>query len=260
MGVLNVTPDSFSDGGLFEDPRRAASQALKMEREGAHIIDIGGESSKPGSKPVSAKEEIRRILPVLKYLKKQIKVPVSVDTYKYDVALAALDQGAAIVNDIYALRADKRLAKIIARYKAGVVLMHMQGTPETMQARPRYRVLLKEIRDFLRRAVETALESGVAKSAIMIDPGFGFGKTTDQNLEMLGKLDIFLSLKLPVLAGVSRKSFIGNLLGGAGVHERLYGSLGAAAAAIHKGAHVLRVHEVLAHRQMSAMADRALWN
>ncbi len=259
MGVLNVTPDSFSDGGLFRDPDLAVRQALKMEREGAHLIDVGGESSRPGSRPVSAKEEIRRIKPVLKRLSKKIKIPISVDTYKYEVAHAALDEGARVVNDIYALRGDKRLAKLIARYKAGVVLMHMQGDPATMQSAPRYRDLIKEITHVLKRAINSALEAGIDRSSIAIDPGFGFGKTAEQNLEILSRLEDFSQLKYPLLVGLSRKSFIGNLLG-APVDGRIYGSLGAAAVAIHHGAHILRVHDVLAHKQLATLVDRTLWN
>ncbi len=258
MGVLNVTPDSFSDGGIFLDPAVAERQAMKMEREGAHIIDVGGESSRPGSKPVSAREEIRRIKPVLKRLVKKVKIPISVDTYKYEVALSALDEGARIINDIYALGADKRLGKLIARYKAGVVLMHMQGNPQTMQAQPRYRCLLKDVAGYLKKAVDLALEAGIPRSSIAIDPGFGFGKTTEQNLEILSHLEYFLKLRSPILVGLSRKSFIGSILG-APVNGRLYGSLGAAAVAITHGAHILRVHDVAEHKQLATLVDRALW-
>ncbi|MGH7197373.1 MAG: dihydropteroate synthase [Candidatus Omnitrophota bacterium] len=257
MGVLNVTPDSFSDGGLFRDPGRAAEQALRMEREGAHLLDVGGESSRPGARPVTAKEEIRRIRPVLKRLSRKIKIPVSVDTYKYEVAHAALDEGAVLVNDIRALRANPRLAKLIGRYKAGVALMHMRGMPQTMQKRPAYRHLLKEIREYLQKAVGLALEAGIPRNRILIDPGFGFGKTTGQNLEILGRLESFARLKVPVLVGLSRKSFIGNVLG-VPVGERLYGSLAAAAVAIQRGAHILRVHDVKAHRDLATLVDRTL--
>lgn len=257
MGVLNVTPDSFSDGGFFLDPNIAVRHALKLEREGAHILDIGGESSRPGSRPVTAREEIRRIRPVFKRLARKIKIPLSVDTYKYDVAAAALDEGAVLVNDIRALRNNKRLAKRIARYRAGVVLMHMRGLPRTMQVNPTYRNLLSDIRTFLARALDAALEAGISKSSIVIDPGFGFGKTTEQNFEILRNLEYFLKSKMPLLVGLSRKSFIGNLLG-ASVADRLYGSLAAAASAICQGAHLLRVHEVLPHRQLALVLDKAL--
>ena len=259
MGVLNVTPDSFSDGGIFQDPDLAVRQALKMEREGAHIIDVGGESSRPGSRPVSAKEEIRRIKPVLKRLSKKIKIPISVDTHKHEVAHAALDEGVQVVNDIYALRGDNRLAKLIARYKAGVVLMHMQGDPATMQRAPRYRDLIKDIARVLKQAIHSALEAGIDRSSIAIDPGFGFGKTVEQNLEILSHLGDFSQLKYPLLVGLSRKSFIGSPATNAPA-GRLYGSLGAAAVAIHRGAHILRVHDVLAHKELATMVDRNLWN
>ena len=255
MGVLNVTPNSFSDGGCFMDPALAEIQAVRMEEEGAQLLDVGGESSKPGSKPVSAKEEIRRLRPVLKRLSRKIKIPVSVDTYKYEVARMALDEGASMVNDIYALRGNARLARLIARHKAGVVLMHMRGNPETMQNKIQYENLLMEISAYLKKAVRFALDAGIAARSIVIDPGFGFGKTLEQNLKILSHLDFFEKLKCPILVGLSRKSFIGNLLA-APVSGRLYGSLGAAAVAIQKGAHILRVHEVLPHRQMALLIDR----
>ena len=255
MGVLNVTPDSFSDGGRYLDPALAEKRALKMQDEGAHILDIGGESSRPGSKPVPAREEIRRILPVLKRLSKKLKIPVSVDTCKYDVAMAALDQGAVIVNDITALSGDRRMAKLIVRYKASVVLMHMRGEPGTMQKDPEYRSVLKEVKAYLKKASEMALEAGVDGARIAVDPGFGFGKTAEHNLELLAHLESLRSLKLPVLVGLSRKSFIGQLLD-APVTERLTGSLAAAAVAIQRGANILRVHDVKAHRELAALVDR----
>ena len=220
MGVLNVTPDSFSDGGLFLDAGRAEDRALRMEAEGAHCIDIGGESSRPGSKPVSSREEIKRIRPVLKRLSRRLKIPISVDTYKEEVARVALDEGAVLINDIFALRENKRLARLIAKYKASVVLMHMQQEPRTMQKNPHYRNLVGEVRTYLKKAVDFALQEGIPKHKILIDPGFGFGKTTEQNLQLLCRLDEFSGLGYPVLAGLSRKSFLGNILGLA-VHDRL---------------------------------------
>ena len=256
MGILNVTPDSFSDGGHFDNPKAAVNSALKMEREGAHLIDVGGESSRPGARPVSAKEEIRRVRPVLKILSKKLKIPISIDTYKYEVAAAALDEGAVLVNDIQALRSNRRLARRIARYKAGVVLMHMKGTPRSMQKKTFYRDLLKEIRLSLRRAADVALEAGIPRHSIAIDPGFGFGKTPEQNIALLGRLDELAQLQYPILVGLSRKSFIGNVLAVASPQERLYGSLGAAAVAIARGAHLLRVHDVLPHQQLAALLDK----
>ncbi len=256
MGVLNVTPDSFSDGGCFIDPGAAEAHAVRMAEEGAHLIDVGGESSRPGSIPLLAREEINRLRPVLKRLSRTIQIPISVDTYKHQVAQMALDEGASIINDIYALRGNKRLAKMIARYKAGVVLMHMQGHPQTMQIKPQYKNLFAEISSYLADAAGTALDAGVDRSNIIIDPGFGFGKTTAQNMEILSGLNRFLKLKLPILVGLSRKSFIGNVIG-APVSERLYGSLAAAVIAIHKGAHILRVHDVLPHKHVATLADAA---
>ncbi len=255
MGVLNVTPDSFSDGGRYVDPATAQARALRMESEGAHFIDVGGESTRPGSRPVSWKEEVRRVCPVLKRIVGKVGIPVSIDTYKYEVALAALDEGALLVNDIRALRGNKRLAKAIARYKAGVVLMHMPGEPATMQNKARYRNVVSDVRGYLRTAIDRALDAGIDRSRILVDPGFGFGKTTEHNLKLLNGLAAFGKLKCPMLVGLSRKSFIGNVLGVA-VKDRLYGSLAAAAAAIHEGAHVLRVHDVLAHRQLALFLDK----
>lgn len=258
MGVLNVTPDSFSDGGQFLDPAIAEQRAFRMEAEGAHLIDIGGESSRPGSKAVSSREEIRRVRPVLKRLSKRIQIPLSIDTYKYDVAAAALDEGAVLVNDIRALNADKRMAKLIAKHKAGVVLMHMRGTPDSMQKNTSYKEPLKEISAYLKKAVRHALDSGIEISRILIDPGFGFGKTAAQNVQMLFNFDSFHKLNVPLLAGLSRKSFIGSFSGVNDPADRLYGSLAAAVAAIERGVHVLRVHDVAAHRQASLVIDKAM--
>jgi dihydropteroate synthase len=257
MGILNVTPDSFSDGGKYLNPHAAARRALQMQDEGADFIDIGGESTRPGARPVSAREEIRRILPVIKILTKKLNIPVSVDTTKYDVALAALDQGILLINDIRALKGNIKLAKLIARYGASVALMHMRGNPRTMQKAPAYRDVVREVRIFLREAVARALEAGIEKSKILVDPGFGFGKTVAHNVELLRRLDEFTDLGYPLLVGLSRKSFIGKLLD-APVSDRLYGSLGAAAAAIQRGAHILRVHDVRAHREMAMVLDASL--
>lgn len=250
-----MTPDSFSDGGRFRDPGAAVRQALRMEKEGAHILDVGGESSRPGARRVSAKEELGRILPVLRRLSGKIGIPISIDTHKPEVAHAALDHGAVIVNDIRALRGGKRMAKLIARYGAGVVLMHMRGNPSSMQKNPRYRDLLKEVRDALKRSVNLALEAGIPKSRIVVDPGFGFGKTPEHNLRMLATLDFLSPLGVPVLVGLSRKSFIGKLTGADVPADRLYGSLAAASAAVFGGAHILRVHDIRPHRQLCAVLD-----
>ena len=256
MGVLNVTPDSFSDGGRYFDLLSAEKQALRLQDEGAHILDVGGESSRPGAKRVSVKEEMRRVLPVLKRLSRKIKIPVSIDTTKAEVARAALDCGVTIINDITALSGDRRMAGLIARHKASVVLMHMQKNPRTMQDNPTYRSVIQEVKKFLKRAAEKALEAGISRSKIMIDPGFGFGKTVDQNKQLLRSLHELADLELPLMVGLSRKSFIGEWLGKP-VEHRLVGSLAAAAVAIQQGAHVLRVHDVMAHRELAAVVDDA---
>ncbi len=255
MGVLNVTPDSFSDGGQYMDPAKAEERALRMEVEGAHLLDIGGESSRPGSKPVTWKEELKRVLPVLKRLKHQIKIPISLDTYKVEVAQAALDNGADIINDIYGLRSNKKLAKCIAKSGSGVILMHIQGDPATMQKKPTYKDLVKDIGQSLKRSIQLALEAGIERSHIAIDPGFGFGKTEDQNFELLSRLDEFVAMGYPLVVGLSRKSFLGNHLG-VPEAERLSASLAGASVALQKGAHILRVHDVLPHRQLALIMDR----
>ena len=252
-----MTPDSFSDGGKYLDPGRAEAEALRMRDEGAHFLDIGGESSRPGARSVPWREETRRILPVLKRLARKIKIPISVDTYKYEVASAVLDEGASIINDIHGLRSGKKLAGLIARKKASVVLMHMRGTPESMQKDPDYRNVVREVSASLKRSTRLACDAGIERSRIMIDPGFGFGKTLEHNFELLSHLDQFARLGYPVLVGLSRKSFLGNLLG-LPVGQRLYASLAGASCAIQRGAHVLRVHEVLPHRQAAAITDRSL--
>ena len=258
MGVINITPDSFSDGGRFLDPAHAELQALRMKDEGAHLLDLGAESSRPGASLVSWRDELKRLQPVLKRLVSKVQIPISVDTYKYEVAEAALDLGASVVNDITGLRGNKRLAKLIAASGASVVLMHMQGTPQTMQKDPKYRSVVREVKASLKRSVDAAREAGVPKKRILIDPGFGFGKTAEHNFSLLSHLDEFASLGYPVLVGLSRKSFLGNFLG-LPVGDRLQVSVSAAVTAIAGGAHVLRVHDVLAHRQAAAVADR-IWS
>lgn len=257
MGILNVTPDSFSDGGKYLDPARAECEALRMQDEGAHMLDIGGESSRPGAAPVTWREELARIRPVLKRIIPKLKIPVSVDTYKPEVAEASLDEGASIVNDITGLQGSGRLAKLIAGREASVAIMHMQGMPQDMQKEPVYADVVKEVMASLERSVSLALEAGIPKSRILIDPGFGFGKTMEHNFSLLSHLDEFAALGYPVLVGLSRKSFLGNWLG-LPVGERLHVSVSAAVTAIGRGAHVLRVHDVLAHRQAAAVADRTL--
>jgi dihydropteroate synthase len=248
MGVLNITPDSFSDGGQFFSPERALQHALQMVSEGADIIDIGGESTRPGSAFVSEAEEMQRVIPVIERLAAQISIPISIDTTKSTVARAALAAGAEIVNDISALRFDPAIADEAAQVSAGLVLMHSRGTPKTMQQLPAVADIMSEVIGGLREAVGIAEQRGVSPESIAIDPGIGFGKTVEQNLELIAKLDQIARefVEFPLLIGTSRKSFIGKLLGGAPADERLYGTIATIAASVLKGAHIVRVHDVKA--------------
>lgn len=243
MGILNVTPDSFSDGGEFYDHRDAVEQGLGMEEEGAAILDIGGESSRPFSEPVSAGTELERIMPVMEELSGKTDLPISVDTYKADVAQEALENGACIVNDIYAMRYDEDMAEVIRQYDAGVVLMHMKGTPADMQEDPYYDDVIKEIFLFLKERAETAREAGIDRDRIMVDPGIGFGKRVRDNLEILREIGAFSALGYQVLVGPSRKGFIGKITGRP-VTERVGGTVAVSALAATNGADVLRVHDV----------------
>jgi len=254
MGVLNVTPDSFSDGGLFLDPGRACEHAHRMVEEGADLIDVGGESTRPGALPVPLEEELKRVLPVVKRLSKELKVPLSVDTYKAEVAEAALGEGADLVNDIGALRLDPRMASVVAKAQAGVVLMHMKGSPRTMQENPTYEDLIGEVLTFLRTRVEVAEEAGIEPSAILVDPGIGFGKRVEHNLLLLKRLSEFQVLGKPILIGPSRKSFIGAVLK-LPVEERLEGTAAAVAVAVLNGAEVVRVHDVRPMARIVRMID-----
>ena len=255
MGILNVTPDSFSDGGHFFNRDRAIEQALRMQADGADIIDIGGESTRPGSEPVSVRDEISRTIPVIQSLVKVANIPVSIDTCKSQVADAALSAGASIVNDISGLRFDKKMAHVIARHKAPVAIMHIKGTPKNMQNNPVYKALIPEIMDFLRESIAIAEQAGIPGDRIIIDPGIGFGKTAEHNLEIIRRLDEFAGFEKPVLLGPSRKSFIGKVLGDLPVTERLEGTAAAVAAAILKGAHILRVHDVKEMVRVARLAD-----
>jgi len=243
MGVLNVTPDSFSDGGRFYSRQRAVQHARQMAAAGADVIDVGGESTRPGSEPVSAAEEKRRVLPVIKELVGSIHVPLSIDTQKAEVAAAALEAGAQIINDVSALRTDPEMAPLAAERGAPVCLMHMQGTPKTMQQNPTYGEVVSEVKAWLGRRVAFALEAGIAREGIFIDPGFGFGKTPQHNLELLRRLHELHELGCPVLVGTSRKSTIGVVLD-APAEERLYGTLATVACAVMSGCHMVRVHDV----------------
>jgi len=252
MGIVNLTPDSFSGNGLYKFKVQSSKFkvidgvirfAEKMVSEGADIIDIGGESSRPRAKPIPFKEELERVIPVIKRLIKRIKVPISIDTYKSEVAERALDLGVNIVNDITALRKNEKMAKIISSYKAGLILMHMKGTPLTMQRAPFYKDLIGEIIDYLNRAIEFALSYGIEREKIIVDPGIGFGKTTEHNLEILRRLKEFRVLGYPILVGSSRKSFIGNILNKP-AEFRLFGTMAAVAISICKGANIVRVHDI----------------
>jgi dihydropteroate synthase len=243
MGIINVTPDSFYDGGKRFDPAKAVADGVGLVEAGADMIDIGGESTRPGAPPVSAEEELQRVLPVVQGLRRTVKVPISIDTYKARVARAALTAGADIVNDISALRFDPEMAVLVATERVPVVLMHMQGTPQTMQAEPRYSNVLGEVQDFLEARVGVALEAGVERDNIILDPGIGFGKTLDHNLILLRGLPVFASMGYPLLVGASRKAFIGKILD-AKPDERLEGSLAAAVVAVFGGAHIIRAHDV----------------
>lgn len=254
MGILNVTPDSFSDGGKFTTPDQAVRHALKMIDDGADIIDIGGESTRPGAEPISAEEELKRIIPVIEDIVRTVNTVISVDTQKAKVAEAALKAGAKIINDISGLRADPKMAEIAAKFEVPVVVMHMQGKPCDMQVNPQYQDLIAEIVDYLEKSVKIACEAGVAEHKIIIDPGIGFGKTVEDNLQILQRLKEFKSLGKPILVGTSRKSLIGKVLG-LPVENRIEGTAATVALAISRGADIVRVHDVAEMSQVVRMSD-----
>ena len=245
MGIVNVTPDSFSDGGEHASVDTAVAHALRLAEEGADILDIGGESSRPGADDVSLEEELRRVIPVIERLAKEIALPISIDTSKPEVMRAAIAAGAGIINDVYALRREGAL-DAAAALGVPVVLMHMQGEPRSMQAAPDYDDVVAEVHRFLAERIFSAEMSGISKKKIVVDPGFGFGKTTDHNLALLARLDRFIDLGVPVLAGLSRKRTIGELTGRSDAHDRVYGSVAAHVIAAQRGAKLLRVHDVAA--------------
>jgi dihydropteroate synthase len=259
MGVVNVTPDSFSDGGAWIDPRRAVDQALQLAADGAHILDIGGESTRPGAQPVELADELQRVIPVIAAVRERCAVPISVDTYKAEVAREALQAGATIVNDISGLTFDQQMIDVCADSDCGVVCMHIQGTPQTMQADPSYGDVVAELVDYFRASLRTLTARGISPERIAIDPGVGFGKTAAHNLEILSHVAAFRSLGRPVLIGHSRKGFLKKLLNRA-VDERLYGTIGVAIAAAMQGADILRIHDVAAVRDAllawQAIAER----
>jgi len=257
MGILNVTPDSFFDGGKFFRLESALEHARRLIREGADIIDIGGESSRPGAQPVPEEEELNRVIPVIRALRQESSVPISIDTYKASVAEAALEAGANIVNDISALRFDGRMVEVVARAGVPVVLMHMRGEPRTMQQNPVYTDVVREIKEFFAERIAFARAHGIEK--ILIDPGIGFGKTVAHNLEILRRLGEFRELGCPILIGVSRKSFIGRLCGTEEnplpPSERLEGTIASNVIAVLNGAQIVRVHDVAAHKRALAIVD-----
>ncbi len=256
VGVLNVTPDSFSDGGRYLDVEAAVAHAQGMVKAGAAILDIGAESSRPGAKPIGEEEELRRLLPVVTRLVPEIGVPISIDTTKASVARQALDAGACIVNDISALRFDPAMAPLVAERKAGVILMHMQGTPQTMQQHPVYQDVVQEVRAFLYERMSHAARQGICLAQMVLDPGFGFGKLREHNLALLRDLSVLTTLGRPIMAGVSRKTFIGQVTGQA-AQSRAWGTAAAVALAVEHGASLLRVHDVEAMRDVVAVADAA---
>jgi len=263
MGILNVTPDSFSDGGLFFSCDAAVAHGEKLAEAGADIIDIGGESTRPFSEPVSIEEEGRRVLPVIEKLAKRVSIPVSIDTTKASIARQAIESGASMINDISAMYRDPDMMGIAAKYGVPVVIMHMKGTPETMQISPHYDHLIKEIKTFLEKAIDRAEKNGIARSKIIIDPGIGFGKTVEHNFLIIKHIDKFKTLNNPVLIGPSRKSFIRNVLEGSQngdtrleMPELETGTQAAIAAAVLNGAHILRVHDVAKARLTSAIIDK----
>jgi len=243
MGILNVTPDSFSDGGLFSNPKTAIDHALRMEGSGADIIDIGGESTRPGADPVSIEEEGRRVLPIIQKLARRLSIPISIDTTRSEIARKALEYGASIVNDVSGFTRDRQTLAVAAEFQAGIVIMHAKGTPETMQRHPAYHDVVEEVYLFFERKIQNVMTEGIHRNQITIDPGIGFGKTVRHNLKLINQLHRFLDFGLPVMIGPSRKSFIGKILGLPPL-DRLDGTSAAAAISVFNGGTILRVHDV----------------
>ncbi|HKC93775.1 MAG TPA: dihydropteroate synthase [Nitrospira sp.] len=253
MGVVNVTPDSFFDGGRYAKPDAAIRHALRLAEEGADLLDIGAESTRPGAESIDEGEERRRLMPVVTAVAKAVRIPISVDTMKSTVAGAALEAGAVIVNDVSALRADPAMAVLVATTGAGVVLMHMQGIPKTMQIAPAYDNVVGEIAEFFRERIRFCRERGIGEDQIVLDPGIGFGKLLLHNLTLLGQLETFVQFGRPILVGVSMKAFIGQVLGRP-VEERSWGTAAAVALAVSNGARILRVHDVAAMKEVVTVA------
>ena len=262
MGVLNVTPDSFSDGGKYFSVKKAVQAALAMERTGADIIDIGAESTRPGSRGISAAEELRRLLPVLDSLRGRLKIPISVDTQKAGVAEIAIGAGAEMLNDISGLKYDPRMAQVAAARRVLLILMHMRGTPQTMQKTPFAKDVMSDVTSSLRRSIATARRAGVLRSQIILDPGIGFGKSFAQNYELLRKLPALARLGYPLLVGTSRKGFLGATLGSGNkptpADQRIWGTAASVTASILNGAHIVRVHDVAEMAQVAEVSDALL--
>lgn len=258
MGILNVTPDSFSDGGDYSGPNAAVDRALEMVAEGADIIDIGGESTRPGAAPVSATDEINRTIPIIETIRKHADIPISIDTMKSEVALQALEAGANIINDVSAFETDASMGEVAAQTGAGVALMHMKGTPKTMQDKPAYGNVVSDISAYLQARMDVATRHGIARDQLVIDPGIGFGKTTEHNLALLRGLPELATCGSPILVGASRKSFIGHVLGRENPEDRLAGSLGVAAWLVSQGAHIIRVHDVIDTCDICRLMDTLL--
>lgn len=256
MGIVNLTPDSFSGDGLWQKQTNIFDYVQQLVRDGADIIDIGGESTRPGSRPVTLKEELTRTIPLIKKIAKKIKIPLSIDTYKPEVARQALDNGACTVNDITGLR-NPQMMKVVAKYQAGVVIMHMQGNPRNMQSRPRYDSLIDEIIEYLNSAIKRGISAGISRQKMIIDPGIGFGKTLEHNLQILKRLSEFKVLGQPIMVGVSRKSFIGQILG-VTADKRIYGTLASCVLAAKSGARILRVHDVKAVKQALLVSEKII--
>ncbi len=254
MGIVNVTPDSFSDGGQFLDSEKAIEHAKLLANQGADIIDIGGESTRPGSESVTSEEEKRRVIPVIEGIARDVKVPISIDTCKSEVAKTALDKGASMINDISAMRSDSKIVDVALKHDAPMILMHMKGTPKNMQLNPSYISVMGEIKEFLRDRVEFAVSKGMERNNIIIDPGIGFGKTIEHNYEIIRKLSELKELDLPILIGPSRKSFIGNTLG-LEVDDRLEGTLATITMCVMNGADIVRVHDVKEVLRVVRMTD-----
>jgi dihydropteroate synthase len=254
MGILNTTPDSFSDGGQFDSVDRAVEHALRMQDDGADIIDVGGESTRPGADSVSEQEELDRVIPVIEKCKAYLTIPISIDTYKASVAEAAIKAGAVIVNDISGCRFDPQMPHVVARYNAGLVMMHIKGEPKNMQVNPHYENLLSEMSQFFQESIHIAKNAGVSERQMVLDPGIGFGKRLKDNFQILRELRIFLKFNLPLLVGPSRKSFIGNVLN-LPPEKRLEGTLAAVTASILNGAHIVRVHDVKEAKRAATIAD-----